>query len=704
MLGILLLLGMRVLHPIFVQSPTYDEATKIATSYAFDSTRDPKYDPINPPVAKIFHALPLLLMKPVLPVPTPEQRLGDSNHFKLEYEFFFGGRFMFHNRVPAARMYISARLVSFVFYLLGGIFVFFFLRRAAGDAAAALGGLLYFLCPNIAAAACIPNNDILAVFSTILFAASFMRFVSRQTALNAALLGAALGFAIGSKISLLVFLPLPLAALVLLHIRETISTRALVILSAAFGAALFLTIEACYLFMSPRLILQTVMDAVSFVDNGRMAYFFGQHSLKGFLLFFPAGFFLKTPLPIIALTIGAVYLFVREKKYADTRLLALTACMVLFAAEVIASRLNLGYRYFLPVHAMLYLFIPLVMAAHRGLLKRVIAPACALLLVSNALAHPHYQSYFNLLIGSNTNASRYYVDSTVDWGQDMYGLARYLRREGNPELVLSYFGTCEPAYYGLTFQNLTSNGLDQAMIDGLNDHINSDAPAKEFLAVSATCLRGLDFPDSDRFAFLHDREPEKIIGNSIFVYDITRAPSVHTNMGAVYLKTGQLAHMLHSGRRVHALAPEDAFGIVCAAVSVFAKNPKETEHALTTLSPTAGADRLYAETALAFGASLIREKKFDAAMKYLDVIQRSEAFRDMRYRIHNLRGSVFLRRNNLSSAGAEFLQSIAARQDYPIAHYNLGIVLEKTGYTADAVASYRRASPSTPATETPPSA
>jgi tetratricopeptide (TPR) repeat protein len=182
------------------------------------------------------------------------------------------------------------------------------------------------------------------------------------------------------------------------------------------------------------------------------------------------------------------------------------------------------------------------------------------LVISNLLIHPHYQSYFNLLIGKNENACKYFADSAVDWGQDRKELGEYLRQQGNPEVILSYFGTADPQYYGITYQNLESDGLDAVYEMNRYAHINSDAPLKEYLAVSATCRVGVDYPNHHWFDFLNSLRPVAVIGNSIFVYDITGDVSTYKHIARIYLDRGLKIHALRCGRVVALLNPYDEFG------------------------------------------------------------------------------------------------------------------------------------------------
>ena len=66
--------------------------------------------------------------------------------------------------------------------------------------------------------------------------------------------------------------------------------------------------------------------------------------------------------------------------------------------------------------------------------------------------HPHHLAYFNEIAGGPANGWRLLVDSNLDWGQDLKRLARWMRTNDVPRLKLSYFGSADPAYYGIEAQ------------------------------------------------------------------------------------------------------------------------------------------------------------------------------------------------------------------------------------------------------------
>jgi hypothetical protein len=117
---------------------------------------------------------------------------------------------------------------------------------------------------------------------------------------------------------------------------------------------------------------------------------------------------------------------------------------------------------------------------------RVAAIAVALLLiwlVSNSLAsYPHYLSYFNLLVPRD-KAYQHLVDSSLDWGQDLPSLKKWLDRNTHDEesVFLGYFGTARPSQYGIEAQPLPLLGVIEERLE----------LRPGTYCISATCLQAV---------------------------------------------------------------------------------------------------------------------------------------------------------------------------------------------------------------------
>jgi hypothetical protein len=84
------------------------------------------------------------------------------------------------------------------------------------------------------------------------------------------------------------------------------------------------------------------------------------------------------------------------------------------------------------------------------------------------------------------------VDSNVDWGQDLGRLADWLKAHGEPRVKLSYFGSADPAYYGIDGQALPGVSSPRAA------SVTRTIEPGDLLAVSVTNLQGVYLDPEDR--------------------------------------------------------------------------------------------------------------------------------------------------------------------------------------------------------------
>jgi hypothetical protein len=200
-------------------------------------------------------------------------------------------------------------------------------------------------------------------------------------------------------------------------------------------------------------------------SRARGAFMSGEHSVTGWVSFFPFALLIKSTLPLLVICAGGIFAATaagaRQLTATTARawairlrpLTPLAALFVVYWATSLTSHLNIGHRHILPTYPVMF-----IAAGWLGRWldwRRPLACATlAVLLIWHAteswLIRPHYLAYFNQIIGGPANGWRHLVDSSLDWGQDLPGLKRWLDRNAPREPVfLSYFGTGDPAYEGI---------------------------------------------------------------------------------------------------------------------------------------------------------------------------------------------------------------------------------------------------------------
>ena len=307
---------------------------------------------------------------------------------------------------------------------------------------------------------------------------------------------------------------------------------------------------------------------------GRQAFLNGQYSESGWWYFFPYCFLVKNPLVLLMLLalllIAAVWCSIRmisetspgkfwRKFYPVTPLLTL---LIVYFGVAMASSLNIGVRHILPCWPPLLILAGFAGRFFRPGAGKVMRWLTLLLLAGYAAvglnAWPDYLAYFNLLAGGKSQGYRHLVDSSLDWGQDLPGLRKWLRKhqKGQP-VYLAYFGSALPEYY-LPDAHLLPCFLPRGKID--------IAPLKGGIyAISATMLQLTFLPNLAQWdeqdeqmyrrleaamkssaasnpeylrklgrklayyrfgklaAYLRKREPDTNIGGSILIFRLTDA-------------------------------------------------------------------------------------------------------------------------------------------------------------------------------------
>jgi hypothetical protein len=250
-------------------------------------------------------------------------------------------------------------------------------------------------------------------------------------------------------------------------------------------------------------------------SEARPTFLLGELRDRGFPHYFAVTFLLKTPVPLLLLT--ALALARARRLRADDAWLVWLPVVVYLAATATRG-LQIGHRHLLPIYPFLFLVAGEAAAAlwsWRTRLGPLLASVLALGYAGGTLAqHPHHLAYVNELGGGSANGWRLLVDSNLDWGQDLKRLAAWSKAKGVTRLKLSYFGSADPAYYGIEAEALPGYTAPHAA------RIIREIRPGDVVAVSATNLQGVYLDEADRplMARLRATPPVARVGYSIFVY------------------------------------------------------------------------------------------------------------------------------------------------------------------------------------------
>ena len=502
-----------------------------------------------------------------------------------------------------------------------GLMVFLWSRRLWGEWGGLLSLTLYVFSPTSLAHGPLVTSDTTAALALLLAVGAFWRHLRQPGWKSLGLSLAATGFAAVSKFSFLLLAPIFLG-LGLWHLalsesggRGRVFARLLGLACAqALGAALVVwmafgfrysiqnpglpPLEQYYIawekmvpaqgarafvlnFLRDHRVLPEAflagMAHVLHASEARGAFAAGQHSSTGWWWFFPYGFLIKSSLAelgaVLATLATGVWLLLRDGKTSAGRLLArcapvapLLALVAVYWTAALGSNLNIGHRHLIPIYPPLFILAGMLAGPRLTRLWKIGAGGLAALAAAEcAHTHPNHLAYFNALVGGSSQGWRHLADSSLDWGQELPALHRWLEanRRADETVYLSYFGLGNPAYEGiqaedfapimppwrLRYLNRFSPGLYCVSATMLQDvygrwrgpwtgpkensflqlHAYFSAHPEEFgspdgliLASGDAAQRKRWLYDQGRFArlctYLRLRAPDAVINHSMFVY------------------------------------------------------------------------------------------------------------------------------------------------------------------------------------------
>ncbi len=445
-------------------------------------------------------------------------RWGLYNRYDYARELFFNSG----NDVES--LTFAARFAATLIAALLGLAVAAFAWRTAGPLAALLATTLFVFLPDELAQGAVAYNDVALALAFFVGLWAIDACVRRPSAGNALLAGAVAGLALGVKFSALTLGP---AAIVLAAVEWIARGRDVAWLkkmSAAAFVALVTALIALILVYGGDVTLAQFREGVgeqlrhSASGHGVPAYLFGHTSDDGMWYFFPVALLLKTPAAFHLLALVAIYGYVAARRpthaWTSSPLRFCVVGTVVYLAVLMRSNLDIGVRYALAVMPLVVVLVAVGVARawERG--PRVARAAVAVLVLASAASplvrYPWFLSYVTEWVPAETSHTAM-VDSNLDWGQGLLALRDFMRSEGIDGVYLAYFGSALPEGYGIEYSPLPS-------WSPLPARAAPSAPYR-WVVISATLLQGL-YENGDPFRELRMRQPDRILGGSLFAYRV----------------------------------------------------------------------------------------------------------------------------------------------------------------------------------------
>lgn len=492
------------------KSNTFDEVAHLTAGYSYWALSRYHLNPENGNFPQRLAALPLLGSGCRFPKPDdPALLKGDA--------WTTGRTFFFELGNPIDGLLFRSRAVMALTGAALVLLVFFWSRALWGVPGALTSACLAACCPTLLANAPLVTSDATAAFFFLASAGLVWRLLHTLSPAAVLLTGACLGCLALSKMSAPLIAPVALVlAGIRIAWGPPLRVRLGKFSRHAGGRLHQAVLLACALTVSGLLAVVIIWGAFSFTFKGpqprqvwhaiaarpeimprlaawarglrllpepylygfsyamimsqqRAAFLNGRYSTTGWPHFFAYTFLVKTPLSTLALLLCAAAIAARrrlrfrpEKRAVRStrqayRLAPLIVFLLCYGAATLASSLNIGHRHLLPAYPALHILAGGIACSavwRTARLRRGVLALLLLLAAEMLAVWPNYIAYFNILAGGPAQAYRHLVDSSLDWGQDLRELKKWLagaglERQYAPPVYLSYFGTADAGYYNI---------------------------------------------------------------------------------------------------------------------------------------------------------------------------------------------------------------------------------------------------------------
>ncbi len=549
---------------VLKKSFTYDETLHLANGIAYHKFHNFRFGIEHPPLLKYIAGFSSYFAKAVLPGAGSLVRTKNEirlNAWSPRKDFIFAHKVFFTNASETERLLFTGRALLLLLGIPLIIIIHLWARELYDEKAANLAALMLALSPNILAHARLVTTDFGSAAFSVMAAFFLWKYTKKQNLKNLVPSALLWSLALASKHTVIFyFTAFHLSAFFLAGNRKKFLAHFFLqipIIVFMINLSYLFTEPVCGNFFKgdelnplsvfirealklvskisflPETYLKGIAYSFAHSRRGHSAYLLGMYSVKGWPYYFPLAILVKSTLAGIVLSAISIVSSKTAKISRDELFFILPSAA--FLIFMMKSNLNIGIRHTLLLWPFAFLFFS---RAARLLKGPALAAMAALALFENLLIFPDYISHFNFVLGGPRQGIKYLGDSNLDWGQGLKQFAQWWKKEGKPTLVLSYFGSGSPRYYGIRYQGC----LMSTPWRGAEEIINPENTEKEYFAVSATNLQGIYFGNYGKtkpFSYFLSKKPAKICGSSIYVYDISKDYNAHLLLGAIYRWRGK---------------------------------------------------------------------------------------------------------------------------------------------------------------------
>jgi len=453
---------------------------------------------VNPPLVRMIAAIPVLFAEPRTDWP------GVGDHTGRRSDYSVGHRFVKANGSRSFWLFMIARWACIPFSLCGAYFCFRWATELYGARSGTIAAILWCFSPNILGLGQFMTPDVPCAAAAVAASYAYFKWLKHPIWRTAVRSGVFLGIAQLLKMTLVIlFIVFPAIYLWRLLTRCDDESRTrhgalslqlaaillfgLTILNLGFGFRGSFRSLGSYRFVSRTLggheapvqgfgnrfnghwygripvplpknyLLGADAQKRDFENpSARASYLRGQWASQGWWYYYLYGLAIKVPLGTWGVFLCAMFL--SKSPRIGLRAAADEASVIIPLVAILAfvssqSGIRWHFRYVVPV--LPFAFVLASRVARPASWSRPLVRSLTTLVlvwsgVSTMTVYPHSLSYFNELVGGPRQGHWHMLGSSIDWGQDLFYLKRWI--DAHPEahsVHCACRGPCNPRLAGI---------------------------------------------------------------------------------------------------------------------------------------------------------------------------------------------------------------------------------------------------------------
>lgn len=463
-------------------SPTFDEPAHIASGLSYVKFFDLRLNSEHPPLIKFLSGLSLTLFYPDLKFEVSDQEMQNPYTIVI---YDLGARLFWENN--PTKLLMVARIPIIFLTLLAVYFVYQLVVDLSNNEKYALAAAILFgFETNVLANGTLVTTDMGLLTFWLGLVIFYFRYLQRGDKKNLLISGIFFGLALLTKYSAVFILPIIFIAS--LCYLSKIKLKRVVVSLATISVIAWVVVWLFYLpFGSPKIIweeLPAVQEVMSQVKSerlnqvvhilplpyyyryglklinyheavGQLQFLAGRVGQFNWWWFYPLTFLLKISDLYLVLLLISVY-FVYKNRFKNQKLNLLLVMIGLYFLLVINSSMAFGMRILLPIVG----FGAVVIALNLSWLKdqQLLKMLLFFYVLLSLVKFPYFFSSSNLLSAVFGSKHEVFIDSNLDWGQDLKRLSHWCQEENRDSLTV-----LSPYSLPIEIYDIENVGIDQSL-------------------------------------------------------------------------------------------------------------------------------------------------------------------------------------------------------------------------------------------------